>query len=81
MRSTIFDKSENEKIAAAVMLMTPATVVASRMESSAESMVSLAEYATKLQIKAQTSFFGKWDRQDAAPAKQKSRQSAGFFAI
>ncbi|WP_274381750.1 hypothetical protein [Noviherbaspirillum saxi] len=41
MRSTIFDSSAKENIAAAVMLRTPATVVASRMESSAESMVCL----------------------------------------
>ena len=52
MRSTIFDNSENEKMAAAVMLTTPAMVVAKRMESSVE-ILSLDNIATKLQIKAQ----------------------------
>lgn len=35
-RSTIFDNKVNEKMAAAVMLNTPAMVVASRMESKVE---------------------------------------------
>jgi hypothetical protein len=39
MRSTIFDNSVNEKIAAAVMLKTPAMVVASKMEMSIGSML------------------------------------------
>ncbi len=34
IRSTIFDSSVNENTAAAVMLTTPASVVASRMEMS-----------------------------------------------
>jgi hypothetical protein len=46
------DNSENEKMAAAVMLTTPAMVVARRMESSVE-ILSLDDIATKLQIKAQ----------------------------
>jgi len=41
MRSTIFDRSENENTAAAVMLRTPASVVASRMENSGESILGL----------------------------------------
>ncbi|WP_423040963.1 hypothetical protein [Undibacterium sp. Di26W] len=36
MRSTTLDKRENEKMAAAVMLKTPATVVANRMDNSVE---------------------------------------------
>jgi hypothetical protein len=36
MRSTIFDKSENENRAAAVMLKTPAIVVVSRIRSRVE---------------------------------------------
>ena len=40
-------------MAAAVMLTTPAMVVARRMESSVELMLSLDNIATKLQIKAQ----------------------------
>jgi hypothetical protein len=39
IRSTIFDNSVNEKIAAAVMLKTPAMVVASKMELSIGSML------------------------------------------
>jgi hypothetical protein len=54
MRSTILDSSENEKAAAAEMLITPARVVARRMESSVGSILSLGVYATKLQIKTQT---------------------------
>jgi hypothetical protein len=60
IRSTAFDSRENENTAAAEMLRTPAIVVASRMESSVESIFSLGSYATKLQIKTQTAFFGKW---------------------
>jgi hypothetical protein len=41
MRSTIFDSRVNENTAAAVMLMTPAMVVASSIESSVELMVDL----------------------------------------
>jgi hypothetical protein len=41
MRSTTFDSSVNEKMAAAEMLTTPATVVASRMEMSVESILNL----------------------------------------
>jgi hypothetical protein len=59
MRSTIFDNSENEKMAAAVMLTKPAMVVARRMESSVELILSLDDVATKLQIKAQMAHFGK----------------------
>jgi hypothetical protein len=59
IRSTIFASSENEKTAAAEMLITPAMVVASRMEISGESILGLGKYATKLQIKAQTGRFGK----------------------
>lgn len=59
IRSTIFASSENEKIAAAVMLITPAMVVASRMEISGVSILGLGEYATKLQIKTQTGLFSK----------------------
>ncbi|WP_231502357.1 hypothetical protein [Herbaspirillum sp. RV1423] len=40
-RSTIFDSSANEKMAAAVMLNTPAIVVASRMEIRVELMSGL----------------------------------------
>lgn len=40
MRSTIFDNSANEKTAAAEMLKTPEMVVASRMESSVELILS-----------------------------------------
>ncbi|WP_277624017.1 hypothetical protein [Undibacterium sp. TS12] len=36
MRSTTLDSSENEKIAAAVMLKTPAIVVANRMDNRVE---------------------------------------------
>ncbi|BBB63009.1 hypothetical protein UNDKW_4736 [Undibacterium sp. KW1] len=36
MRSTTFDSNENEKMAAAVMLNTPAIVVANRMDNSVE---------------------------------------------
>jgi hypothetical protein len=36
MRSTIFDSSEKEKIAAALMLKTPEIVVASRIDTSVE---------------------------------------------
>jgi len=36
MRSTILDSIENEKIAAAVMLMTPAIAVVNRMEIKVE---------------------------------------------
>jgi hypothetical protein len=39
IRSTIVDKSVNEKMAAAVMLKTPAMVVASKMEMSIGSMM------------------------------------------
>jgi hypothetical protein len=59
IRSTTFDNRENEKTAAAEMLMTPAMVVASRMENSVGSILSLGDYATKLQIKTQTACFGK----------------------
>lgn len=41
IRSTIFDNKENEKIAAAVMLTTPAMVVASRMEISVGEILCL----------------------------------------
>jgi len=81
MRSTIFDNSENENIAAAVMLRMPASVVASRMESSAESMISLVEDATKLQIKAQTRCFGKWDCQIQGYPRKKAGIRAGSFAM
>jgi hypothetical protein len=57
MRSTTFDSSENEKTAAAEILMTPARVVARRMESSVGSILSLSVYATKLQIKTQSARF------------------------
>jgi hypothetical protein len=57
MRSTIFDSSENEKTAAAEILMTPARVVARRMESSVGSILSLGVHATKLQIKTQSARF------------------------
>ncbi len=40
-RSTIFDNSANEKMAAAVMLTTPAMVVASKMEMSVELILNL----------------------------------------
>lgn len=59
IRSTIFDSSEKENTAAAEMLITPEMVVASKMEVSVESILSLGKYATKLQIKAQTGYFGK----------------------
>ncbi|MFZ6718586.1 hypothetical protein ACO0LK_00320 [Undibacterium sp. Ji49W] len=36
MRSTTLDNSENEKMAAAVMLKTPAAVVANRIDNSVE---------------------------------------------
>ncbi|MFZ6873360.1 hypothetical protein ACO0LF_15000 [Undibacterium sp. Di27W] len=36
MRSTTLDSSENENMAAAVMLRTPAIVVANRMDNSVE---------------------------------------------
>ncbi|MFZ6750573.1 hypothetical protein [Undibacterium sp. Ren11W] len=36
MRSTILDSSENENMAAAVMLKTPATAVAKSMDKSVE---------------------------------------------
>ena len=39
MRSTAFDSKAKEKIAAAEILTTPATVVANRMESSVELMM------------------------------------------
>jgi hypothetical protein len=39
MRSTTFDSSVNENTAAALMLTTPATVVASNMEMSTGSML------------------------------------------
>lgn len=65
IRSTTFDSSENENTAAAEMLRMPAMVVASRMESSVESIFSLGSYATKLQIKTQTASFGKWMRMNA----------------
>jgi hypothetical protein len=38
MRSTTFESTVNEKMAAAEMLMTPANIVASRMEMSAGSI-------------------------------------------
>ncbi len=41
MRSTTFASNANEKIAAAVMLTTPATVVVSKMEISVELILSL----------------------------------------
>jgi hypothetical protein len=41
MRSTIFDNSEKENTAAAVILNTPAMVVASRMDNSVVSILSL----------------------------------------
>ncbi|WP_199710809.1 hypothetical protein [Noviherbaspirillum cavernae] len=53
-----------EKIAAAEMLNTPAMVVASRMDNSVELILCLGEYATGLQIKAQTRLFGKWRGHD-----------------
>ena len=62
MRSTIFDRSEKENTAAAVMLTIPASVVASRMENSGESILGLGKNATKLQIKAQTGYFSKRPR-------------------
>lgn len=43
MRSTIFDSNANEKIAAALMLKTPAMVVASRMEIRVWLMAILGE--------------------------------------
>jgi hypothetical protein len=36
MRSTIFDRSENEKIAAKLMLKTPAMLVVNRIETKVE---------------------------------------------
>jgi len=41
IRSTTLDSSANEKIAAAVMLTTPAMVVASRMGTSVELILNL----------------------------------------
>jgi hypothetical protein len=49
MRSTTFDSSVNEKMAAAEMLTTPATVVASRMEMSVESILNLFLAGTRRQ--------------------------------
>jgi len=43
-RSTILDSRANEKIAAAVMLKTPAMVVASRMESKLELILGPCRY-------------------------------------
>ncbi|HTN67436.1 MAG TPA: hypothetical protein VL051_14770 [Burkholderiaceae bacterium] len=62
MRSTIFDNSEKEKTAAALMLKTPEMVVASRIETSVELILGPGKaqaYATRLQIKAQPELFGK----------------------
>ncbi|MGK5030910.1 hypothetical protein [Janthinobacterium sp. DSP2-3-3] len=43
MRSTTLDKNANEKIAAAVMLNTPAIVVASKMDIRTGSMIFLPQ--------------------------------------
>jgi hypothetical protein len=59
MRSTTEDSKAKEKIAAAEILRTPAIVVARRMESRVELILSLGVHATKLQIKAQPAEFGK----------------------
>jgi hypothetical protein len=56
MRSTIFDSSAKEKIAAAVMLKSPAIVVARRIETSVELIFYSGRQrlnATWLQIKTQ----------------------------
>ena len=56
MRSTILDSSANEKIAAAVILKTPAIVVARMIETSVELIFSPGRQrlnATWLQIKTQ----------------------------
>ncbi|MDN2712928.1 hypothetical protein [Janthinobacterium sp. 1_2014MBL_MicDiv] len=43
MRSTTLDRNANEKIAAAVMLNTPAIVVASKMDKRTGSMIFLPQ--------------------------------------
>ena len=59
MRSTIFDNSENDSNAAAEILMTPAMVVVSRMETRVELILSPTMDATRLQIRTQAFDFGK----------------------
>ncbi|WP_226929445.1 hypothetical protein [Janthinobacterium aquaticum] len=48
MRSTTLDRKANEKIAAAVMLTTPATVVASKMDIRTGSMMSYLKMGVKV---------------------------------
>ncbi|MEO6917908.1 MAG: hypothetical protein ABI171_02570 [Collimonas sp.] len=63
MRSTILDSNANEKMAAAVMLKSPAMVVARRIETSVELIFGPSRQAlnaTMLQIKAQPLHFGKF---------------------
>jgi len=56
MRSTIFDNSVNEKTAAAEMLKTPEMVVASRMESSVELILSLETMQQSWKLKHRQGF-------------------------
>jgi hypothetical protein len=52
MRSTNFDSSEKENMAAKLMLKTPATVVVMRMDDSREEILNLEwiYFATRLQL-------------------------------
>jgi hypothetical protein len=52
MRSTTLDKNANEKIAAAVMLKTPAIVVASKMDIRTGSMIFLPQNGAGLRAPA-----------------------------
>ncbi|WP_254783861.1 hypothetical protein [Collimonas sp. OK307] len=64
MRSTTFDSSANEKIAAAVMLKSPAIVVARRIETSVELIFGSGNQrlnATWLQIRTQLLHFSKFN--------------------
>jgi hypothetical protein len=80
IRSTIFDSSANENIAAAVMLKTPAMIVASKMEVSIGSMLKplvpgiLSDFAGFCRILALFTV-------SAAAAERRGGASPAFYAF
>jgi hypothetical protein len=72
MRSTIFDSSENENAAAAVILKTPEMVVASRMESSVELILSLGKMQQSCKLKHSNDF-------SANANKKRGRRGRVFY--